>query len=218
MLNPGEKGSILQKDKKTYAIAPHVPCGVITPEQLIKIADAAKKYDCKAIKITSAARIAIVGIKEEDIDKIWQELNMSPGHAVGLCVRSIKACPGNTFCRLGQQDSLSMGMKLDEKYHGLELPGKTKIGVSGCMNQCAENCIKDLSLVGKKNGWAIMAGGCGTGKPRLADVIKEDINFEEALNSIEKIINYYAANAKKNERIGKMIDRVGLSEFKAAIL
>lgn len=55
-----------------------------------------------------------------------------------------------------------MGMKLDEKYHGMNLPSKMKMGVSGCKVQCAENCIKDISLYGTKDGWTLMAGGMGS--------------------------------------------------------
>lgn len=45
MIKDGEKGAILQKDQKTFAIAPHVPCGVITPEMLRNIADVSEKYN-----------------------------------------------------------------------------------------------------------------------------------------------------------------------------
>ena len=38
MLKDGQKGAISQRDKKTYGIAPHLPCGLITPEILEKIA------------------------------------------------------------------------------------------------------------------------------------------------------------------------------------
>ena len=34
MLKLGEKGAISQRDNQTYAVAPHIPCGVVTPEQL----------------------------------------------------------------------------------------------------------------------------------------------------------------------------------------
>ena len=112
MLNDGEKGAVLQRDKETYAIVPHLPLGLITPAQLRKIADVAEKYSPAALKITSAARIAIVGLKEADIDRAWQDLGMNPGAAVGLCVRSIKACPGNTLCRFGQQDALAWAWSL----------------------------------------------------------------------------------------------------------
>lgn len=218
MLKEGEKGAVLQQDKETYAVVPHVPCGVISPNQLRRLADVSEKYNAAAVKLTSAARVAIVGLREEDIDNVWKDLEMSPGAAVGKCVRSIKACPGNAFCRLGQQNALEVGMTLDEKYHGMEMPSKTKIGVSGCNNQCAENCIKDLSLVGKKKGWTLMAGGIGTGKPRLADVIAEDLTTEEALVLAEKFLVYYKNNGKKLERIGRMIDRIGLESIKDAVL
>ena len=218
MLKDGEKGAILQRDKQTYAIAPHLPCGVVTPEGLHKLADVAEKYGCAAVKVTSAARVALVGLKEEDLDAAWSDLGMKPGAAVGLCVRSVKACPGTTFCRIGQQDSLGVGMKLDELYHGMQLPGKLKMGVSGCMNQCAETCIKDVALVGKKQGWTVMAGGSGTGKPRLADTVAQDLSTDEALSLVEKMIGYYKENAKPNERMGKMLDRIGLDTFKSDVL
>jgi len=216
-MKDGEKGAILQRDKQTYAIAPHFPCGVISPEQLRKIADAAEKYKVAATKITSASRIAIVGIKEEDIDNVWKDLDTPPGHAVGLCVRSVKVCPGTAFCRLGQQDSLGVGMKLDEIYHGMDLPSKTKMAVSGCTNQCAENCIKDVSLVGKKAGWNLLVGGKGTARPRLADTIAKDLDTDNALDAISKVVSYYRENAKKGERIGGMIDRIGLDTLKNAV-
>jgi NAD(P)H-nitrite reductase large subunit len=44
MLSLGEKGSIPQRDIETYAVAPHLPCGVVTPVLLRKLADVAEKY------------------------------------------------------------------------------------------------------------------------------------------------------------------------------
>lgn len=217
MLKDGEKGVIRQRGKTTYAIAPHIPCGVVKPELLRKIADVSEKYDVSALKITSAARIAIVGIKEDQVDEIWKDLDMAPGHATGLCVRSIKVCPGTTYCRLGQQDSLEMGMKLDRIYHGMNLPSKMKMGVSGCKIQCAENCIKDISLYGTKDGWTIMVGGMGSAKPRLADILAEGLSSKEAEQTVSNIVNYYKNNSKR-ERIGFMIEKIGLETLKKAVL
>jgi len=217
MLKDGEKGVIIQRDKRTYAVAPHIPCGVVKPETLRKLADVAEKYSAAALKITSAARIAIVGLKEEDVDDVWTELGMKPGAAVGLCVRSVKACPGTTFCKRGLQDSLTVGLKLDEKYHGLELPAKFKIGVSGCPNQCAETCIKDVGLVGMPKGWKVLVGGNGGAKPRLSQELAKDLSIEQALELVDKIINYYKANAKPHQRLGAMLEKMGFDKFKSAV-
>ena len=218
MLKDGEKGAIIQRDKETYAVAPHLPCGVVAPATLRKLADVAEKYAAAALKVTSAARIAIVGLKEEDLDGVWDDLGMAPGAAVGLCVRSVKACPGTTFCKRGQQDSLSLGMQLDERYHGMQMPGKLKIGVSGCPNQCAETCIKDVGLVGRRGGWTVLVGGNGGGKPRLAEKLAEDLATDDALALVDKAIAFFRENAKPHERIGRMIERIGMDAFRDAVL
>jgi NAD(P)H-nitrite reductase large subunit len=218
MLKDGEKGAVLQRDRTTYAIVPHMPLGVTTPAMLRKIAEVSERYGAQALKVTSAQRIAIVGVKEEDMDGIWNELGVDPGAAVGACVRSIKVCPGTTFCRLGKQDSLGLGAKLDKRYHGYKLPAKFKMGVSGCVNQCSENCIKDLGFVGKADGWLVTVGGHGGSRPRLAETLTTGLSTEEALGLAGKVLGFYKDNAKKADRMGKLINRIGLEGLQKAVL
>ncbi len=210
-----EKGAILQRDKASYAIAPHIPGGIITDFDLLRrLADVAEKYNVKAVKLTSAQRFVLVGLHETDLDQVWHELAMTPGSAIGLCVRSVKICPGTDFCRIGLQDAVKVGLALDDKYHGYELPYKFKMGVSGCPNSCAESSAKDIGLVGFKNGWRVYAGGFLSGiKPRLADVIADELDDYQAMQLIDKIINWYI-QANKKKRLGKIIDEVGLEKFK----
>jgi len=214
-----EKGAIVQRDKKTYAIAPHIPGGIITDFSVLrKIVDVAEKHGAQALKLTSAQRIAIVGIEEDKIDDVWEDLSMDKGHAVGLCVRSIKICPATHFCKRAQQDAVSLGLELDKQYHGMELPSKFKIGISGCMNSCSESAIKDLGLIGTSKGYKILIGGNAGIKPRLADVLAENIPQEAVLDLVDKVVAYYKENGKKHERIGTMIERLGLETIKQHIL
>jgi len=217
MLKLGEKGAILQRDNKTYAVAPHIPCGVITPELLRRIADVSEKYNAKAIKITGAARIAIVGIKEEHIDQVWDELQLEKGAAVGLCVRSVRACPGTTFCKVGRQDALGIGMELDKRYHAKELPGKFKMAVSGCHLSCAESWVRDIGLIGKKDGWTVVIGGNVGAEPRIGQEIISDQDDDNVLHIVDEIVQCYQENAKKGERLGKLIERIGIRPFKDAV-
>lgn len=211
-----EKGAIVQRDRETYAVAPHIPGGIIAPDKLRNFADVAEKYG-SVIKITSAQRIAIVGIQEQDIDHVWEELDMKPGAAIGLCVRSVKICPGTTFCKRGQQDSVGIGLKLDEKYHGMELPFKLKMGVSGCMNSCAEPVIKDIGLMGTSKGFRLFAGGSSGVNPRLGNLIAEELSDNDAMELVDRIISFYKKTNQK-KRLGKIIDEIGLDNFKKEIL
>ncbi|WP_457553180.1 hypothetical protein [Desulfobacula sp.] len=49
---------------------------MVTPDLLRKIANVSEKYNAKALKITGAARIAIIGLKEDDIDLVWEDLGL----------------------------------------------------------------------------------------------------------------------------------------------
>lgn len=217
MLKLGEKGAIPQKQEDSYTIAPHIPCGVVTPDLLRKIADVSEKYNAKALKITGATRIAIVGLKEADIDSAWEELGLEEGAAVGLCVRSIRTCPGTTFCKLGKQDAMGVGMILDKKFHAYQLPGKFKMAVSGCKLSCSESWVRDVGLIGDRDGWIVTIGGNVGSQPRIGKELISGLDDDTALTVIDTVMLYYKDNAKPGERLGKMIERVGLEPFEEAV-
>ena len=156
-----EKGAILQRDG-TYAIAPHIPGGLITdPELLVRIANVAKKYNCPAIKVTSSQRIAIVGLKEEDIDAAWKDLDMIPGAAIGLCVRSVKFCPGTTFCKRGQQDSVGLGTEIDRRYHGMTPALQVQNKRQRLPNKCMDAMMIDFGIMGTPKGFTVYVETAG---------------------------------------------------------
>jgi NAD(P)H-nitrite reductase large subunit len=214
------EGAILQRDKKTYAIVPRVPVGILTPDILEKMAQVARKYKVPAIKITSGQRIAFVGIQPEDVQNAWKDLDMQIGPAEGLCVHYVQACPGNTFCKFGQGDSLGLAKKIEEMYVGKRdmIPAKTKISVSGCKLNCAESYLRDVGAFASAKGWSIVVGGNSGGRPRIGDVVAEDLPDDKALELIQKCLDHYSKNANPRERMPRFIQRIGIEEFKKAVL
>lgn len=210
-------GAILQRDQETYAIVPRTPVGLVTPEVLESIAAAARKFDIPIIKITSGQRFALVGIKPEDVEKVWAELGMDVGRAVELCLHYVQACPGTDVCRYGLQDSLGLGREIEEFFLGMDLPAKVKIGVSGCPFCCAESFVRDIGVFGKKSGWSLVVGGSSARRPRVGDVVHERLSHDEVIPLIKAALEYYRQNAKKNERMAKFVDRIGIEEVKDAL-
>lgn len=211
------KGSILQRDRDTYAIVPRIPAGVLTPEKLEAVANVVKKYRIPVIKITSGHRLALVGIKKDDIDSVWQDLDMDIGRATELCFHYIQACPGTDLCRYGVQDSLGLGIELEKRFYDMKFPAKLKIGVSGCPFCCGESYVRDIGIVGKKRGWTLIFGGNSGRKPRIGDVLAEDLETDALLKMTENLLLYYRDNAKKRERTSQFADRVGIDKLKKAI-
>ena len=212
-----DKGAIIQRDDKTYAVVPHIPCGLINDFDLLRrLADVAEKYNAKALKVTSSQRIAIIGVAEQDLDAIWADLDMEPGQASGLCIRNVKACPGTTFCRLGQQDAMTIGLELDRRYINRPMPSKLKIAVSGCPMDCAESHVRDIGLVGNKKGWVLEVGGNAGAAPRVAEVVAKGLSDQDALELTDRILEVYAGLGKR-KRLGMIIKSMGLEEFKALL-
>jgi NAD(P)H-nitrite reductase large subunit len=210
-------GSILQRDKETYAIVPRTPAGLLTPEILENLASVVRKYDIPITKITSGHRLALVGIKKEDIANVWADLGTDVGRATELCLHYVQACPGNQVCSLGVQDSLGMGIELEKRYVGVDMPAKMKVGVSGCPMTCSEGYVRDIGLIGKRSGWTVTYGGNSGGRPRIADVIAEKLSNEEAVALVDKLVDLYCKNGKKRERVARMVDRLGLDAVMAAV-
>lgn len=212
------RGAILQRDKETYAIVPRTPMGLVTPDILEKIAATARKYDIPLIKITSAQRIALVGLKPEQVEPVWEELGMEVGRASELCMHYVQACPGTDVCRMGVQDSLGLGGRLDKVFYDREFPAKVKFGISGCSMNCAESYMRDFGAFGKRKGWTVVFGGNAGGRPRIGDVIAENVTEEEVIALAEKSLAFYAENAKKKERTARFVKRIGIEEFKKNVL
>lgn len=211
-------GAILQRDKQTYAIVPRTPVGLISPEVLERLNTVVKKYAIPIVKITSGQRIALVGMTAEQIPAIWADLGTDIGRATELCVHYVQACPGTSVCQFGVQDSLGLGLEIEEMYKGFELPAKFKFGISGCPFSCAEGLVRDIGITGSKKGWSVSFGGNAGAQARVADVLAKDLSKEETLDLVRKLLSYYKENAKKKERTAKFVHRVGIDAVKAAVL
>jgi len=211
-------GAILQRDKKTYAIVPRTPVGLVTPDNLEALARVARKYNIPVVKITSGQRFALLGLKKEDVDSAWQELNMEVGKATELCLHYVQACPGTVFCKFGIQDSMGLGRDLEAFFADLDLPAKLKIGVSGCPFFCSESFVRDIGIYGKKTGWTFIIGGSSGRRPRIGDVLAEDIAKETVIDLTRRTLEFYRANSKGKQRMARFIERIGIENFKAAVL
>lgn len=213
-----EKGAICQRDRETYGVAPHIPGGFIQVADFERLVNAADKYQAAALKMTSGQRIAVLGLKESELDAFWQEVQMEIGYAIGLCVRMVKFCPGTTYCRHGKQDAMKLGLDLDKRHHGRMLSAKFKIGVAGCEYACNAPRFKEIGLLGLPEGWQISIGGTCGAKPRFGDIIAEGLGDDQAVAATDAIVKWFEkGDFKPKVRMGRIIDELGLDGVKSAI-
>lgn len=207
----------IQRDG-TFSVVPRMYGGVTTPEQLRRIADVAEKYDVPTVKVTGGQRIDLLGVRKEDLPKIWADLGMTSGMAYAKSVRTVKTCVGTDHCRFGLGDSMGLGIELEKAWDGLHTPHKVKAGVSGCARNCAEATVKDIGVVAVGDDrWQVRVGGAAGGNVREGDVLCTVDSKAEAMRVCTTFLQFYRENADFKERTYDFIPRVGLDAIKEVV-
>merc|ERR1719329_516060 len=223
-----------------YSVIPRVPGGEITPDELVLMGTVAKKYNLWT-KVTGAQRIGLFGANVWQLPQIWEDIcygktsfqdpegkfkvtvetkGMESGHAYGKALRAVKSCVGTSWCRFGQQDSVSMAIKVEERYKGFRAPHKFKMGVSGCMRECAEAQGKDMGLVATMKGYNLYVGGNHGTSPKHALLFAGDISDDEALLYMDRILMYYTFTADPLTRTSKWLENLegGVEQLKEIVI
>jgi len=207
----------IQKDG-SYSVVPRIHGGVTTPAQLKRIAEVAERFAVPTVKITGGQRIDLLGIKKEDLPKVWEALDMPSGFAYGKSIRTVKTCVGSEWCRFGVQDSTRLGMDLERALDRMWAPHKVKLAVSGCPRNCAEATIKDVGVVGVDSGWEIYVAGNGGIKAEVAQFLVKVKTAQEVLEYTGAFLQLYREEARYLDRSVHWVQRVGLDYVKTRVV
>ncbi|MCX5045853.1 nitrite reductase large subunit NirB [Aldersonia sp. NBC_00410] len=208
----------IQRDG-TFSVVPQMKGGVTNPDQLRRIADVADKYAIPMVKLTGGQRIDLLGVKKEDLPKVWGDLDMPSGYAYGKSFRTVKTCVGTEFCRFGLGDSTNLGIAIEERFQGLESPAKLKLAVTGCPRNCAEALCKDFGVVAiGDDKWEIYVGGAAGAHIRKGDLFATATGADEVLTFAARFIQYYREHGKWLERTYTFVPRVGIEELRRLLI
>src|SRR6478736_3162780 len=210
----------IQKDG-TYSVVPRMWGGVTTPNELRAIADVADKYGIPTVKVTGGQRIDMLGVKKEDLPKVWADLSavgMVSGHAYAKGLRTVKTCVGTDWCRFGTQDSTGLGVKLEKFMWGSWTPAKVKMAVSGCPRNCAEATCKDIGVICVDSGYEIHFAGAAGLDIKRTEVLGHVETEAEVIEAIAALTQLYREQGRYLERIYKWARRVGLETIRQQVM
>ena len=208
----------IQKDA-TFSVVPQMPGGVTSVAQLRRIADVAEKYNVPLVKLTGGQRIDLLGIKKDDLPKVWRDLEMPSGHAYGKSYRTCKSCVGTEFCRFGLGDSTALAIRIETYLKGIDSPGKLKMATAGCPRNCSEAMVKDVGAVAVEGGrWEIYIGGAAGAHIRKGDVLCVVNSHDEVLKYLARFVQYYRENAKYLERTYAFVERLGIERLRSIVV
>ncbi|AUH02306.1 sulfite reductase subunit C [Prodigiosinella confusarubida] len=152
----------LSKVRGEAMISVRIPGGIL-PAHLLSVAQyIAETYGNGQIHLTTRQKLAMPGIRYEDMDKVnaalepfIREIEMElcevpvddtkAGYqAIGG--RNIVACQGNRICQKGNTDTTGLARRLEKLIY--PSPYHLKIVLAGCPNDCAKATMCDVGILG----------------------------------------------------------------------
>jgi len=204
--------------EKTFSVVPGLDMGLFAPEDLETILHVITKYTVPATKITSAQRLALLGMNEEEMVKLQQELKNHIQDITENGVTYVQSCPGRQWCKYGIGDALALGRELKKLSMEKPFRAKVKVGVAGCRMCCTEPYVRDLGIFASKKGWTLVFGGNGGNNARIADIVAEGLNDEEVLALAKKCLTVYQEEANPRSRTARFMERFGIEAFRKRVL
>jgi len=218
------KGYISMRDGDHFSCRVVISAGKISALQSQKLSEVCQKYGKGYFTITQRANVQIPWVQYEDLDnvaKALEEVGLSVG-GTGMRVRPAHNCKG-TICRFGLYDTEAVAEEINERfykgYYNIKLPGKFRIELSGCPNNCSKVQLGCLSLQGKKpNQVAILIGGMSGKNIVIGKEIAGLYSIPEAMIILEKALQFYKENGLQGERFAKTVERIGFESVEKFLL
>lgn len=196
----------IERKDGTYALRLCLNQGLLTPGTTRSIMGIMESYPGITLRATTGQRMNLEGIPKDTLEDIVTAL----GSSTPMCPPGVSVCPGEELCKYGKQSTRNIGDRLLEiiKANG-PYPFKVKSGVSGCAMGCGLSFVRDIGLVGLAKGWNVFFGGSARHRAAPGISLAKSVSDDEALIIIEKALVYYRDTARKGERIGMMVRRLG---------
>lgn len=226
-----QNGLYIQRHAPMLRVA--IPYGVLSSQQLRALAAIARTYDRGYGHFTTRQNVQFNWVKVEEVPDILADLAKVSMHAIqtsGSCVRNVTtdAFAGVAADEIVDPRPFAELMRQWSTLHPefAHLPRKFKVAFNGAKEDRAATIVHDLAfdLYRDEGGdvRVVVKVGGGQGRtPRLADVIKTDLDWRELLNYSEAVLRVYNRLGRRDNiykaRIKIQVEALGADAFAALV-
>lgn len=205
----------LHKDG-THSLGVNLDYGFMTPDDLVKISELAKKHNVTQMMITTAKKISFYNVPAEEVNPLWDDVLATFGDRVRAPKGKIIVCPGKDHCKFAMPgfDGHAIADKIVaiSQQHNA---GKLKVGVATCPRCCSMARVRDIAVYAGAKGWTVALGGNGGTLPGAGNVVADGLSDEEAAALVDKLYSYVETKKNGNERSARLLKRLGEDDLKA---
>lgn len=205
------RGVYGQRQQGVQMVRIKLPLGIITPQQLKRIAEVSDTYSNRNLHLTTRQDIQVHYVSLDDTPRLWSELEedeITLREACGNTVRNIAASPYAGIDMDEPFDITTYGLSLFEFFLrnpvGGEMGRKFKISLSASDKDLSRGYMHDLGVIPKlmnnEKGFKLLLGGGLGAQPHQAIVLKEFLPESELIGYSEAIVRVFDKYGERNRR------------------
>jgi sulfite reductase (NADPH) hemoprotein beta-component len=198
--------------------------GDASADEMDLVANLADRFSFGEIRVSHEQNLVLPHVRLDQLHSLWHAL-VKGGLATannGL-VTDIIACPGLDYCSLATSRSIPVAQRLATRFNDPARQheiGPLDLNISGCINACGHHHIGHIGLLGlDKAGeeyYQITLGGASDDQAGVGSIIGPAVSSEQAVDTVEAIIDAYLVHRQGGERFIDTYRRVGPTPFKEA--
>lgn len=189
-----------------------------TPGDLKITAAILDRYNVEKIRFSSGGRLSVSGISGNQLRQLSCELEIFPQFKTENGITYIHYCPGHDQCKYGIIDGKDVAERLGKLTFTPSLDTKVKVAIAACRMCCTEPYVRDVGLIAAANGWQVLFGGNGGSRPRIADMVADQLTAEQAIELVRRCLLYYQHNRGSKIRTARFMETVGCETLRNAVL
>jgi ferredoxin-nitrite reductase len=219
----GHLGVYRQKQPGRNWIGVVLPVGVLTANQMRRLAALAENYGSGQFRLTPWQNLLIPDVPDAFVETVKRQLvRMGLDYRASNIMGGLVACTGNKGCKWSSTDTkghaLTLGRYLNDR---LSLDAPVNIHFTGCPNSCAQHYMGDIGLQGVKvnlagtsvEGYNIVFGGGYGHTQAVAKQVFTGISFGDVPALLEHVLRVFLAKRQAKESFAEFTRRFAVKEL-----
>jgi sulfite reductase (NADPH) hemoprotein beta-component len=220
-----------QRQEGLAMLRAKLPGGIVTPAQLVALADVAERFASGKGHVTTRQNVQLHFMPQADVERALHRLadaGITTREACGNSVRNWTCCPfagvasGEPFDPTPYVEALARHLLRGP--YSANLPRKLKPSLGGCCGtDCSQAFINDLGFLarvrGGARGFQLLAGGGLSTLRRSALTVEEFVPEAELLEAADAVVRVFHRIGNRHNRakarLKWAIDKIGAEAFVA---
>ncbi|PTL37586.1 nitrite reductase large subunit [Alkalicoccus saliphilus] len=200
--------TVVENTDGTFTFTVQLYGGEITPQELLKTAEAAEKYHIASLQLTPEQRLQFSGVRKKDLSGLIRELGMNLLTTASFTFKPARTMPEMKELERNRRPVTEAASFIEKKMENLPFPYRVRLYTGFSPEEKEEMQKQDFGLLAGDGGWGMYVG---------EKLLYAASGRQEVITLMLALIQYYREGAKFREPAAEWAERVNFVHIREVL-